>query len=73
MMEEIKLEEWQRLTVESLAGERERLAKRIGGINAALKHYTEEWAGEDGSFEFDQRPNGLYLVTKNETDLAPAD
>jgi hypothetical protein len=72
-MEEIKLESWQRLTVESLAGERERLAKRIGGINAALKHYTEEWAEEEGSFEFDQRPDGLYLVTKDETELAPAD
>ena len=74
-MDEIKLEEWQRLTIQSLAGERERVAQRaqetVKGINATLKHYSEEWAGEEGLFEFDQRPDGLYLVSKNETELAP--
>jgi len=61
MMEEIKLESWRRLTIESLVGERDRLAKRIQGINDALKHYAEEWTDGDGPFIFNQRPDGLYL------------
>lgn len=71
---EMKLESWQRLTIESLGGERERLAKRIQAINNAMKHYAEDWAdGQDGPFEFDGRSDGLYLVSKNETEEpAPA-
>ena len=73
-MENIKLKEWQRLTIQSLAGERERVAMRahetINGINAAIKRYAEEWSGEEGLLEFESRPDGLYLVMKNETELA---
>lgn len=71
---ELKLEEWQSLTVESLAEERNRLAKRIQGINDALQHYTETWGNGKGSFVFNQRSDGLYLVrVDDETRLAPAD
>ena len=76
-MGEIKLEEWQSLTIQSLAGERDRLAKRIRGINDALQHYTAEWAdGQEGPFVFNKRPDGLYLVhvgKDDETELAPAE
>ena len=78
MMENIKLEEWQRFTIQSLAGERERVTRRaqetVNGINATIEHYAKEWAdGQDGPFEFHQRPDGLYLVSKDaETGLAPA-
>lgn len=68
-MKDIKLETWQRLTIESLAGERDRLANRIRDINDAMKRYAEEWG--DGSCAFEQRPDGLYLVSKDE--MASAD
>jgi len=72
-MEDLKLESWQTLTIQSLAAERERLAKRIQGINVALGHYAEEWAaGLGGLCEFDARADGLYLVMRHETELAPA-
>ena len=72
-MEDIKLEEWQKVTIEALGAQRARLAKTIATINDAMKHYAENWAnGEEGPFEFSLQPNGLYLVTKDETELAPA-
>jgi len=77
-MEEIKLEEWQALTIQSLAGERERVAKRaqetIDGLSATIERYAKEWAdGQDGPFEFTSRPDGLYLVSKDdEAGMAPA-
>lgn len=66
-MDKIKLEQWQRLTIQSLAGERERVAQRaqetINGINAAIERYATEWAdGQEGPFEFQQRPDGFYLM-----------
>jgi len=75
-MEDMKLESWQALTIQSLAGERERVAQRaqetVNGISATIERYAKEWADGDGPFEFNQRPDGLYLVSKNETELAPA-
>ena len=75
-MEDLKLEEWQRLTIQSLAGERKRVAQRaqetINGINAAIERYAKEWGEGDGPFEFSQRPDGFYLVSKDETGVAPA-
>ena len=70
-MEEIKLEEWQALTIQSLAGERERVVKRaqetIDGLSATIEKYAKEWAdGQDGPFEFNQRSDGLYLVKQKE-------
>lgn len=77
-MEDLKLQEWQKLTIEALAGQRARIAQTIAGINEAIQHYAEEWADgqKDPSWpwrlEFEQRPDGLYLVSKDETELAPA-
>jgi len=75
-MEDIKLEQWQALTIQALVGERQRVAERaqsiVNGINATLKRYTEEWADGEGPFEFEQRGDGMYLVEKDETGLAPA-
>ena len=74
---EVKLDERQSLTIESLVGERDRLARRIQGINDALKHYTEEWAdGQEGPFVFNKRADGLYLEQigkDDETSVAPAE
>ena len=77
-MDDLKLESWQRVTIEALVERRSRVAeqanKTVNDINAALKRYTEEWANrQEGPFEFDGRPDGLYLVVKDETELAPAD
>jgi len=77
-MEDIKLEEWQALTIESLAERRSRVLqegqKIIDGLNAAIERYAKEWAdGQDGPFEFTPRSDGLYLVSKDdETGVAPA-
>lgn len=71
-MEDIKLEEWQKVTIEALAGQRARLGQTITGINEAIEHYAKDWGNGDGPFEFNQRPDGLYLVSKDETELAPA-
>lgn len=80
-MEDIKLESWQALTIQSLAGERERVAQRaqetIAGISAAIERYAQEWADEEGPFEFSQRPgDGFYLVQvkkrDDSTNVAPA-
>jgi len=82
-MEDLKLESWQALTIQSLAGERERVAQRaqetINGINAAIERYAKEWAdGQEGPFEFSQRPgDGFYLVqvkkeTKNDETGGPS-
>ena len=77
-MEDIKLESWQALTIESLAERRNRVLqegqKIIDGINAAMEHHAREWCGgQDGPFEFTPRPDGLYLVSKDdETGVAPA-
>jgi len=71
-MEELKLESWQALTIQSLAGERERVTQRaqetINGINAAMERYAKEWGKGDGPFEFSRRPDGVYLVTKETKD-----
>lgn len=78
-MEDLKLESWQRRTIQSLAGERERVAQRaqetIDGINAAIERYAKEWAEGDGPFKFNQRPDGFYLVEAKKQDdsgMAPA-
>lgn len=71
-MEEIQLEEWQKVTIEALGAQRARLAQTIAAINKTMGRYAKEWANGDGPFEFTQRPDGLYLVSKNESELAPA-
>ena len=77
-MEEIKLEAWQSVTIQALAAQRERVVQQaqdtINGLSATIERYAKEWAaGQDGPFEFSQRPDGLYLVSKDdETGMAPA-
>ena len=73
-----KLEEWQALTIQSLDGERARVAKeaqgRINGITAAIQRYAKEWGDGEGPCDFEARPDdGLYLVRKqDERGVAPA-
>ena len=62
-----KLEEWQKVTIQALAAQRERVAqqaqKTINGINAAIDRYAREWAdGREGPLGFKVRPDGMYLV-----------
>lgn len=82
-MEDILLEEWQRVTIEALVERKVRIAqqaqKKVDEINVTLKRYTEEWTdGHDGPFYFESRPDEeLYLVQVEKeddpADMAPAE
>ena len=69
-MNDIKLEEWQALTIQALAGERKRAQERINGINAVLERYAKEWGDGDGPFEFSRRVGEWYLVPAIERNVA---
>lgn len=72
-MNDLKLQAWQKVTIEALAGQRTRIAQTIADINEAIEHYAKDWGDGDGPFEFAPRPDGLYLVSReDETELAPA-
>ena len=76
-MNDIKLEEWQALTIQSLAGERIRVEQRaqetINGINTVLERYAKEWGDGDGPFEFSRRAGEWYLVPAIERKAASDD
>lgn len=74
---EVKLEEWQAVTIEALVERRSRVAQRakktVDGINATLKRYIEDWGDGEGPFEFEKRGDEMYLVVRDEAELAPTD